>query len=85
MICRENDHSWLGAEECPERRPVRAGCDPVLSADSRVWGNLTSLERKYSISESYFSTTQRGVKPPMRRILTGWMLEVRLIVLKHNK
>lgn len=85
MTCPENGHFSLVANEAPERRPVRAGCDPVLSADPRVWVNLTSLERKHSISESYCGTTQRAVQPPMRRILTGWMLEVRSIIIKYNK
>ncbi|MCJ8744104.1 hypothetical protein PDJAM_G00114960 [Pangasius djambal] len=76
LICRENEQFLSATEESSERRPVRAGCDPVLTGDNRVWRNLTSLEKNHAISESYFGTIQRDVQPYMRRILTVWMLQV---------
>lgn len=77
LICRENEQLVSGSEECSERRPVRAGLDPVLSGDNRLWRNLASLEKKHLISGAYFGTVQRDVQPHMRRILTAWMLQVR--------
>ncbi|XP_060766621.1 G1/S-specific cyclin-D3 [Neoarius graeffei] len=75
LVCHENAEFWASGE-CSERRPVRAGCDPVLTTDTRVWRNLMSLEKKHTISESYFGTIQKDVKPYMRRIVTVWMLQV---------
>ncbi|KAK2821122.1 hypothetical protein Q7C36_020465 [Tachysurus vachellii] len=76
LICGENEHFVLAAEGSSDLRSVRAGCDPVLTRDSRVWRNMTSLERNHTISRSYFGTIQNDVKPNMRRILTAWMLQV---------
>lgn len=83
LVCHENAQFWASGE-CSERRPVRAGCDPVLTTDTRVWRNLMSLEKKHTISESYFGTIQKDVKPYMRRILTVWMLQVRFIIIKYQ-
>lgn len=77
LNCRENEHFLSASEDSSERRPVRAGRDPVLTGDSRVWRNLTSLEKNHTILESYFGPIQRDVQPYMRRILTVWMLQVR--------
>lgn len=85
LICRENEQFLSATDDSSERRPVRAGCDPVLTGDNRVWRNLTSLEKNHTISESYFSTIQRDVQPYMRRILTVWMLQVRLNIIRLGK
>lgn len=77
LICRENEHFLSATKEPSERRAVRAGRDPVLTGDNRVWRNLRSLENNHTISESYFGTVQKDVRPYMRRILTVWMLQVR--------
>lgn len=84
LVCRENERFLSAAEAGLKQRPVRAGCDPVLSGDDRVWKNMTSLEKIYTISEPYFGSVQSRVQPYMRRILTVWMLQVRLTIIYYN-
>ncbi|KAK3536604.1 hypothetical protein QTP86_014462, partial [Hemibagrus guttatus] len=76
LTCRENEHFLSSTEEWAERRPVRAGRDPVLTGDERVWRNMMSLEKFHTVSESYFGTIQSDVQPYMRRNVTVWMLQV---------
>nr|XP_055073363.1 G1/S-specific cyclin-D3 [Misgurnus anguillicaudatus]XP_055073364.1 G1/S-specific cyclin-D3 [Misgurnus anguillicaudatus] len=57
-------------------RPVRAFRDAVLTQDSRVQQNLLSSERPNIKSRPEPGTEQTDVQPYMRRMLTGWMLQV---------
>ncbi|XP_067271248.1 G1/S-specific cyclin-D3 isoform X1 [Pseudorasbora parva] len=54
-------------------RPIRAFRDAVLTGDTRVRQNLLSSERPNIIKPG---TEPTDVQPYMRRILTGWMLQV---------
>ncbi|XP_078507111.1 G1/S-specific cyclin-D1-like [Lissotriton helveticus] len=61
---------------CWEAWPVpRANPDPVL-LESRVLAELLAAEERYLPSPSYFQRVQKEVRPPMRRVLANWMLEV---------
>lgn len=59
-------------------RPVRAFRDAVLTQDNRVQQNLLNSERPNitSTTEPGTVTEHTDVQPYMRRILTGWMLQV---------
>lgn len=71
LFCHE--HVELDSSSQIKSRPVRAFRDAVLTQDSRVHQNLLSSERPNIIKPG---TEQTDVQPYMRRILTGWMLQV---------
>lgn len=60
-------------------KPVRAFRDAVLTRDSRVRQNLLSSERPSIKPGTEPTDEQRYV----RRILTGWMLQVRRDYMNH--
>uniref|UniRef100_H2ZXH6 Cyclin N-terminal domain-containing protein n=1 Tax=Latimeria chalumnae TaxID=7897 RepID=H2ZXH6_LATCH len=53
----------------------RAQRDPVLLETRTLW-KLLQVEGRYLPSASYFQNVQREIQPGMRKVLTGWMLEV---------
>ncbi|XP_030076462.1 G1/S-specific cyclin-D3 [Microcaecilia unicolor] len=57
-------------------RALRAGPDPRLLLDRRVLQNLLEQEDRYSPRTTYFQCVQQEIKPPMRRTLAIWILEV---------
>ncbi|XP_037070632.1 G1/S-specific cyclin-D3-like [Pollicipes pollicipes] len=60
-----------------ETEPVcKAIRDPALINDRRVLANLLDAENSFLPSISYFKCVQKEIKPPMRRILAYWMVEV---------
>ncbi|XP_067255005.1 G1/S-specific cyclin-D3 [Chanodichthys erythropterus] len=71
LLCHE--HVELDSSSQVKSRPLRAFRDAVLTQDSRVRQNLLSSERPNIIKPG---TEQTDVQPYMRRILTGWMLQV---------
>lgn len=67
-------------------RIIRAKKDPVLLHDDRILQNLLELEERYLVSTSYFECVQRDVQPYMRKIVSGWMMQVYYIYyLRSNK
>ncbi|XDV23125.1 hypothetical protein PO909_027834 [Leuciscus waleckii] len=71
LFCHE--HVKLGSSSQVKSRPVRAFRDMALIQDKRVCQNLLSSERPNIIKPG---TEQTDVQAYMRRILTGWMLQV---------
>ncbi|KAK7126312.1 hypothetical protein R3I94_017709 [Phoxinus phoxinus] len=71
LFCHE--HVKLDSSSQIKSKPVRAFRDAVLIQDKRVCQNLLSSERPNIIKPG---TEQTDVLPYMRRILTGWMLQV---------
>ncbi len=57
----------------------RAYKDPVILEDNRVFQNMLDIEEFYIAATNYFATTQSEIKPHMRKIVTDWMLEVRIL------
>ena len=57
-------------------REPKATSDPVFLDDDRILKNLMLTEERYIISSSYFKCIQTELKPYMRKVVAGWMLEV---------
>ncbi|XP_056615299.1 G1/S-specific cyclin-D3 isoform X2 [Triplophysa dalaica] len=76
LLCLETVELDCGSQL--KSRTVRAFRDAVLTQDSRVQQNLLSSERPNISSrpEPGSVTENTDVQPYMRRILTGWMLQV---------
>lgn len=53
----------------------RAANDHAVTRDPRTLHNLKAME-KSCVVLCYFDGLQRHIKPYMRQLLTGWMLEV---------
>ena len=57
--------------------------DPALDMNPRILANLLANEENY-LSVNYFKNgTQMDVKPWMRRMVTTWMLEVKIPLKKR--
>ncbi|KAA0711725.1 G1/S-specific cyclin-D2 [Triplophysa tibetana] len=76
LLCHETVELDCGSQL--KSRTVRAFRDAVLTQDSRVQQNLLNSERPNIASrpEPGNGTENTDVQPYMRRILTGWMLQV---------
>lgn len=55
-----------------------ADMDPAMASDPRIIANLLALERSTMPHCDYFRHVQRDIQPFMRKVVTTWMLEVRL-------
>lgn len=55
-----------------------AGPDRALDRDPRLLLNLLALERAHALHTDYFQNVQIDIQPFMRKVVTTWMLEVRL-------
>ncbi|XP_051911564.1 G1/S-specific cyclin-D2-like [Hippocampus zosterae] len=55
---------------------VKAPVDPNILHDDRVLQTLLTVEDRFLPQCSYFQRVQKDIKPYMRRIVAGWMLEV---------
>lgn len=68
---------WRTMFEGANRRCVvhRAANDHTVSRDPRTLHNLKAMEKTCPVF-SYFDGLQQDIKPYMRKLLTGWMLEV---------
>ena len=58
-----------------QRIDIEANVDEVLVKDRRVFENMLSLEKSYSVVD-YCERLQTEIAPHMRKIVTDWMLEV---------
>ena len=56
----------------------KAHVDPILLEDSRVFRNMMVTEDSYKSDHKYFENIQEEIKPHMRKLVTDWMLEVRI-------
>lgn len=67
---------------CGERlEGTRSPVAPIAPWDSavsskRVVEKLLYLEDKFAVSQDYFLTVQSEIRPHMRKVLAGWMMEV---------
>lgn len=75
LLCHETVEMDCGSQS--KSRPVRAFRDAVLTQDSRVQQNLLNSERPNITDRPEPVTEHTDVQPYMRRVLTGWMLQVR--------
>ena len=57
----------------------RAYEDPVLLEDDRVLHNLLTTEDKYLASPNYYKCVQTDIQPFMRKMVSNWMLQVRIV------
>lgn len=53
----------------------RAANDHAVTRDPRTLHNLKAMEKTCAVFY-YFDGVQQHIKPHMRQIVTGWMLEV---------
>lgn len=53
--------------------------DPVFLDDDRVLSNLLYLEGKYRLKDNYFETIQKDLTASMRKEVSIWLLEVRIL------
>lgn len=63
---------------CEGEQLKRAFLDPVFFSDNRVLHNLLNVEDHYAVSSKYMEF-QTDIKPYMRKVVTNWMLEVRMM------
>lgn len=68
LICHENIIIFKQCRSMP---------DPVFTDDERVFKNLLSSQRRYTIKSSYFKCVQTEINELMREEVANWMLEVR--------
>lgn len=68
---------WRTMFEGANRRCVihRAANDHAVTRDLRTLDNLKAMEKTCPVFP-YFDGVQQDIKPYMRQLLTGWMLEV---------
>ncbi|XP_068505708.1 G1/S-specific cyclin-D2-like [Syngnathus scovelli] len=55
---------------------VKAPVDPNILHDDRVLQSLLTVEDRFLPQCSYFQRVQKDIKPYMRKVVAGWMLEV---------
>lgn len=59
-------------------QPLYAPIDPMMSTDPRIIPNLHALEKESMPSCDYFKHVQDDIQPFMRKVVTTWMLEVKI-------
>lgn len=78
LLCREsvisNDCQDIGIDAADN---VLSACKDPAFLNDRCLENLLKAEEKYTPIGSYFGTMQTDITPPMRKIVSEWMLEVR--------
>lgn len=71
QICQTMELFCIEYKEEP-----KATSDPVFIEDERILKNLMLTEDRNITSSSYFKCFQTDLKPYMREVVVGWMLEV---------
>ena len=67
-LLEEDDNEDLGG--------IKSFADPALLEDKRVLTNVLTRCWNQARIPDYFSTVQTTIKPHMRKIVVGWMLDV---------
>lgn len=78
LSCEENMQSPGNSGSSRQVDMCVAGPDRALDTDPRVILNLLTLERSHALHADYFQNVQIDIQPFMRKVVTTWMLEVRL-------
>ena len=75
LRCTENV-SFLEEEEDNSMEGIKSFADPTLLDDQRVLTNVLTRCWNQATIPDYFTTVQKVIKPHMRKIVVGWMLDV---------
>jgi Cyclin, N-terminal domain len=75
LRCNENVN-FMEEDDNEDLGGIRSFADPTLLDDQRVLTNVLARCWKQPRTPDYFGTVQTTIKPHMRKIVVGWMLDV---------
>lgn len=80
LLCHEKLAPSVENTTSRARNNQRTDGDNTMATDPQIIPNLLTLEKATIPPFDYFETIQKDIQPYMRKVVTAWMMEVRILL-----
>lgn len=80
LLCHEKLAPSVENTTSRARNSQRTEGDSTMATDPQIIPNLLILEKTTIPPFNYFETIQKDIQPYMRKVVTAWMMEVRILL-----